>query len=117
MSNQPTGSSETEPKEILNRELKQKIYLKRAAKLSLLVLLIAITAQFVSIYQTEHNLNSPIIPKGLVWEISRQFIFMAFVFTASSVVGLIFYFYDKYLWVIILVLLTLIASRYIYLPV
>lgn len=116
MLNQPVVRSESEPENISDKSLRQKIYRKRAAKVSLLVLLLAIIAQFVSVYQTEYTLNSPLIPKTLIWEINKQFVFIAFVFTVSSVVGLIFYFYDKYLWVIILVLLTLIASRYIYLP-
>ena len=117
MLNQPVVRSESEPANISDKSLRQKIYRKKGARISLLVLLLATIVQFVSVYQTERNLFSPLIPTNLVWEINRQFIFMAFLFTVSSFVGLILYFYDKYLWVIIWVLLILITSRYIYLPV
>ena len=116
MLNQPVVSSESEPANISGKSLRQKIYHKRASKISLLALLLATIVQFVSVYQTERNLVSPLIPTTLVWDINRQYIFMAFLFTVSSFVGLILYFYDRYLWVIVWVLLILIASRYIYLP-
>jgi hypothetical protein len=102
------------------KELKQtigtKINLKKTAKISLIVLLLSVVAQFVSIYQTSYQLVSPLIPKSLIWEISKQYIFKAFILTISCIIGLIFYFYDKYLWLIILVVLTLIASRFVYIP-
>lgn len=90
--------------------------LKKGAKVSLLILLFSIVGQFISVYQTSYQLVSPLIPQNTIWEISKQFIFTAFVLTLSCIVGLIFYFYDKFLWVIILVVLTLIASRFLYLP-
>jgi len=93
---------------------KTQINLKTAAKISLLILLLSIVKQFISIYQTSSQLVSPIIPKIMVWEISKQFILVAFVLTVSSVIGLVLYFYDKYLLILILAVLTLIASRYVY---
>jgi hypothetical protein len=88
--------------------------IKTSAKISLLILLLSITGQFISIYQTNYQLASPIIPKSTVWEISKQFIFIAFILTVSSIIALVFYFYEKYVAVIILAALTLIASRFIY---
>lgn len=90
--------------------------LKKGAKVSLLILLFSIVAQFISIYQTSYQLVSPLIPQSTIWEISKQFIFTAFVLTISCIIGLVLYFYNKYLWVIILIVLTLIASRFVYLP-
>ena len=90
--------------------------LKKGAKVSLFVLLLSIVVQFISIYQTSYQLVSPLIPETLVWDISKQYIFTAFILTVMSIVGLLLFFYSKYLWVIILVVLTLIASRFIYLP-
>jgi hypothetical protein len=94
---------------------KQK-QLKTGAKISLVVLLLSIVAQFISIYQASHQLVSPLIPETAIWEISKQFIFTAFILTVSCIIALVLYFYNKYLWVIILVVLTLIAGRYVYLP-
>jgi hypothetical protein len=90
--------------------------LKKGAKVSLLILLFSIVGQFISIYQTSYQLVSPLIPQNTIWEISKQFIFRAFVLTVSCIIGLVLYFYNKYLCVIILVLLTLIAIRFVYLP-
>src|SRR5688500_18046629 len=91
--------------------------LKTAAKISLIVLLLSIVWQFIAIYQTESQLISPLIPQSTILEINKQIIFTAFIQTVSCIVALIFYFFDKYLVVIIWVALTLIASRFVYLPV
>ena len=95
---------------------KKQRQLKAGAKISLIVLLLSIVGQFISIYQTSYQLVSPFIPQGAIWEISKQFIFRAFVLTVSCIMGLVLYFYNKYLWVIMLVVLTIIASRFVYLP-
>ena len=97
-------------------EMEKQIKLKQGAKISLLVLLLSIVGQIISIYQTSYQLVSPLIPENLIWEISKQFIFTAFVLTIASVLGLILYFYEKYLLIIILTVVVLLASRLIYLP-
>lgn len=102
-------------KEFIQTSRTQK-NLKVAAKISLVVLLLSVVVQFISIYQTSYQLVNPLIPQSLIWEISKQYIFKAFILTTSCTIGLIFYFYDKYLWLIILAVLTLIASRFVYLP-
>ena len=79
-----------------------------------MVLLLIIIGQFISIYQTHYQLASPLIPESTIWEISKQFIFIAFVLTLSSIIGIVLYFYEKYLWVITIAAVTLIASRYVY---
>lgn len=88
--------------------------LKIAAKISLLAGIMAIIGQFVTIYQTSTQLVSPIIPKEMIWEISKQYIMVAFVFSINSLVGLVLYFYQKYLLVTILTILAFIASRFVY---
>jgi len=95
---------------------KRQKQLKTGAKISLIVLLLSVVAQFISIYQTDYQLVSPVIPKNIVWEISKQFISIAFIMTVSCIIGLLLFFYNKHVWVIILVVLTLITSRFVYLP-
>lgn len=90
--------------------------LKKGAKVSLVILLCSIVGQFISIYQTSHQLVTPLISENTIWEVSKQFVFTAFVFTLTCLVALILYFFDKFLWVIILVVLTLITSRFLFLP-
>ncbi len=103
---------ETEPQII--KASKRKEYLKNGAKVSLTILLLYIVRQLVSIYQTRYQLLSPLIPENTIWEINKQFVFTALVSSVVSIAGLILYFFDKYLLVIILVVLTLIANRFIY---
>jgi len=93
---------------------KRKDNLKKGAKISLTVLLLYVVGQLAAVYQTRYQLVSPIIPESIIWEINKQLIFTAFVSAIISVVGLILYFFDKYLLVIVIVVLTLIANRFIY---
>jgi hypothetical protein len=93
---------------------KRKDNLKKGAKISLTVLLLYVVGQLATVYQTRYQLVSPIIPESTIWEINKQFIFTAFVSAIISVVGLILYFFEKYLLVIVIVVLTLIANRFIY---
>ena len=95
-------------------ESKKPRNVKTGAKILIIVLLLTVVGQFVSIYQTRHQLTSPLIPESTIWAINKQFILKAFVSTMSSIVGLIFYFFEKYLLVIILIGLTLVVNRFIY---
>ena|SRR5215207_3592734 len=88
--------------------------LKTGAKVALIVLLLNIVGQLAAIYQTRYQLVSPLIPETTIWEINKQFIFHAIVSACASVVGLLLYFFDRYLLVIILAGLILIADRFIY---
>ena len=98
----------------LTQTSRKKKNLKVAAKISLVVLLLSVVGQLISVYQTRYQLVSPLIPESTIWEITKQFIFIALVSAVCSIVGLILYFYEKYLWLIILVGLTLISGRFIY---
>jgi hypothetical protein len=88
--------------------LPKKKNLKTGSKISLIVLLLSIVRQFLSIYQTKHQLTSPLIPESAVLTIIKPFIFCAFITTVISVAGLILYFYERYLFVIILAGLTIV---------
>jgi hypothetical protein len=88
---------------------------KKGAKISLIVLLLYVVRQLISAYQTKYQLTSPFVPESTIWQITKQFIFTALVSAVISIVGLLLYFFEKYLWTIILVVLTLIAERFIYL--
>lgn len=94
------------------RPLNRKI--KIGAKASLILLSLYVIMQLVSIYQTRYQLTSPFIPESTIWEINKQFIFIAFVSAIVNLAALILYFFEKYLLVIILIVVTLIATRYIY---
>ena len=98
----------------LTQTSRKKKNLKVAAKISLVVLLLSVVGQLISVYQTRYQLVSPLIPESTIWEITKQFIFIALLPAVCSIVGLILYFYEKYLWLIILVGLTLISGRFIY---
>lgn len=89
--------------------------LKIGAKISIIVLLLSIIGQFVSFYQTKYQITSPLIPESIIMDIGGQFIFKALTSTVITIGALILYFYQKYLLIIILVVLTLIAMRFIYL--
>ncbi len=95
------------------QDKKQK-RLKTGAKIALTILLLNVVGQLAAIYQTRHQLISPLIPESTIWEINKQFVFHAIVSAITSIVGLLLYFFDKYLLVIILVALVLIADRFIY---
>ena len=88
--------------------------LKIGAKVSLTILLLYVIVQLAQIYQTRHQLASPLIPESTLWAINKQFVFHAIISALVSVVGLILYFFDKHALTIVLVVLTLIANRYIY---
>ncbi len=98
----------------LTKPGKPKNNLQVAAKISLAVLLFSVAGHLVAVFQTRYQLVSPLIPESTIWEITKQFIFFALVYSVSSIVGLVFYFYKKYLWVIILAVLTIIIGRFIY---
>lgn len=95
-------------------ESKKNNRLKTGAKIALTILLLNVVGQLAKVYQTRYQLISPLIPESTIWDINKQFIFHAIVSAIASVAGLLLYFFDKYLLVIILVALVLIADRFIY---
>lgn len=88
--------------------------LKTGAKIALTILLVNVVAQLAAVYQTRYQLNSPLIPESTIWKINKQFIFNATLTAAAGVIGLLLYFFDKYLLVIILAVSIFIAGRFIY---
>lgn len=89
--------------------------LKRGAKIALVVIMLNVIAQLAAVFQTRYQLTSPIIPEQLFWEISKQFVLKAIVSAAVCVVALVLYFFQKYLFIIILGVLMFIVQRFIYL--
>ncbi|UAY51083.1 hypothetical protein [Ferruginibacter albus] len=93
---------------------KKQGVLKMTSKIALIVLLFTIVEQLARAYQTGYQLVSPLITEHTIWEINKQFIFQSFVCAITSIPALILYFFDKYILVIALILLVLIACRFIY---
>lgn len=85
--------------------------LKKGAKLALIILLLNVVFQLAAVYQTRYQLASPLIPDNMIWQVNKEFIFHAMVSAIASIIVLLFYFFDKYLFVIILVTMVLIADR------
>ena len=79
--------------------------LKKGAKVALVLMLLNIIWQLANIYKTRYQLVSPLIPESFIWEISKEFVFHAMISAIASIIGLFLYFFEKYLWVIILVAL------------
>lgn len=95
-------------------EDKKQKSLKTGAKIALTILLLNVVGQLATVYQTRYQLISPLTPESTIWEINKQFVFHAIVSSIASLIGLLLYFFDKYLLVMILVALVLIADRFIY---
>lgn len=93
---------------------KRKKNFEIGAKITLILITSNIIWQLAAIYQTRYQLASPIIPQSAVWDINKQFVFQAIFSASVSLIALILYFFDKYLFVIILVVSALMISRYIY---
>jgi len=72
------------------------------AKVSLIILILNMVFQLVAVYQTRYQLVSPLIPESTFWTISQPFILEALICAVSSLIGLVLYFFGKYLWIIIL---------------
>lgn len=88
--------------------------LRIVAIVSLISLSLYIVGQLVAVFQTRYQLVSPLIPESSIWEINKQFVFTALVSAIVNVIGLVLYFFKQYLLAIILVVLTLIVNRFIY---
>lgn len=89
---------------------KRKYYLKIGAKVALAILLLDIVRSLVAVYQIRLLLMSPIIPESAIWDDSKPFIFHALVFAITCLAGLLLYYFGKYLLVIIIVALMLLAE-------
>jgi hypothetical protein len=76
--------------------------LKKGAKVALVILLLNVVGQLATVYQTRYQLVSPLIPESTIWEINKQFVFHAIVSAIASIVGLLLYFFDKYVQVFVI---------------
>jgi hypothetical protein len=101
---------ETEQKQASRRRRN----LKKGAKIALVLIMLNVVGQLATVYQTRHHLASPLIPESAIWQVNKQFVFLAIVSAVVSLLALLLYFFEKYVFVIVLVALTMIASRYIY---
>jgi hypothetical protein len=75
---------------------------RAGAKVSLIILLLNIVFQLVAVYQTRHQLVSPLIPESTFRTISEPFILDALICAIAGLIGFVLYFFEKYLWIIIL---------------
>jgi hypothetical protein len=82
------------------------------ARISLVVLLLSIVKQFIGILQIQYQLTSPFIPESGILSIVRLFLIVGLITTLVSIAGLLFYFLEKYKWVIILAALALIGTYF-----
>lgn len=100
---------------IIPKEHRGKMNVKKAAKAALLILQLKIVLQLIAVLQTKYQLVSPLIPDQVFWEIAKQLVFHAMIFAIGSIAGLVLYFYEKYLFVVIFAVLLFIIDRFIHL--
>ena len=94
--------------------VKQEKGQKLLAETALIVLSFATLLQFVFIRQNSYSLDSVVIPKTMIWEVNKQHILFAFILTVGNLIGLIFYIFRRYLWTVAIILICLVAIRYVY---
>lgn len=82
------------------------------ARISLVLLLLSIVRQFILIFQTQYQLNSPFIPQSEVLVIIKPWLYVGFITTLLSIVALLLYFFEKYSWVMVLSALALIGPHF-----
>jgi hypothetical protein len=74
----------------------------RAAKVLLIIVLLLIATDIGTFFQTEYQLVSPLIPKGIIVEISRPYLFASLISVTAVIAALIFYFFSRYLFTIVI---------------
>jgi hypothetical protein len=92
-----------------------QVKLKKFAKLALIALLLNIVRYLIGTYRTEAQLTSPLIPSSTIWEINKHLIFLATISAVASVLGVVLYFYQKYLLIVIITIAVLVAGQFIHL--
>lgn len=93
--------------------LKEKQKQKLLAQIALIVLSIATLIQFTYIRQNSYSLDSVIIPKIMIWDVNKQHVLFTFILTVGNLTGLIMYFFKRYLWTVAVILICLVAIRYV----
>lgn len=84
------------------------------SKITLTTGTLATVLQFIYIRQNSYTLDSIMIPKTMIWEVNKQHIFFAFILTLGNFCGLLLYFFKRYLWAVVIVLISLLVIRYVY---
>ena len=85
--------------------------LKIASKVLFIILLLSILQQIIAVWQTRYQLESPLISESVIWEINKHFILNTFIIAIISIICVVFYFYKKFLWIIILVVIALVSVK------
>ena len=76
--------------------------LRIVAMILLAYLLFIVAAEWISVYLTNYQLSSPIIPASTLSQINGPLKLMAIVLSAVALPALILFFLKKHLWVVIL---------------
>ncbi|HNJ95026.1 MAG TPA: hypothetical protein PKL81_13605 [Ferruginibacter sp.] len=63
---------------------------------------------YISFFQTEYQLVSPLIPSNLVWQIARHSMIASIISGSLLVPSLLFYFFQRRTWVVACSLLALV---------
>ena len=87
--------------------------MENGAKIALILITLNVVGQLTTVYQTGHQLVSPVIPESTIWEINKQFVFRAIISALVSVIGLLLYFFNKYILVVAVVILAIVGSRFV----
>ena len=81
------------------------------AKIALIVAILNVSRQIAVFFQTEHQLVNPLIPASTIIEIARPFLIRALICSFITAAAQIFYFYSKYMVVIILCAASIVLSE------
>jgi hypothetical protein len=82
------------------------------ARIALVVLLLSLVRQFIVILQYQYQLTTPFIPQNTVLQIIRPLLITGLITTIASLVILLFYFFEKYVWVILWTAIALIGPHF-----
>lgn len=95
-------------------ELDSKVIrMKKAATIALVVAMSGVVVQLFKIFQLRSNLSGPAIPATLLWDMEKQFIARSIISGCAAIAGILLFYFEKYLFAIILIVLALIVSRFI----
>ena len=73
-----------------------KLDKKKIAGILIVISIARIALEIAAFFQTEHQLNSPFIPKSMVVTIARPYLLSALISTILLIPAFIFYMYNKY---------------------
>jgi len=81
-----------------------KVYnnLRIVAMITLAILLFSVAGEWITVYLTNYQLSSPIIPASTLAQINGPFKLMAIILSSVALLALILFFCKKHLFVVIL---------------